>query len=214
MAKHSHIPCASTYISKPHNSTENTTSISPTQTYNIPKHFKVKKHYLQQRPLHNRHSHISPHSYYNRHKTKHARINTYIVSRHLATRGTNNILSTPLPYISSSEGILLRLTRRTLAQSRKNIVTFLKSYFHRVDAKSHPSPLFHHTLTHTQHTPSLQLRLHTHHVITPRFVDRPLQSNGNAGQMDRDPTWWTTRGKIELPRTSKGLGSEYTTIVT
>ena len=31
-----------------------------------------KKHYFQQRPLHNKHSHRPPHSHYNRHKNKHA----------------------------------------------------------------------------------------------------------------------------------------------
>ena len=31
-----------------------------------------KSHYLQQRPLHNKHSHRPPHSHYNRHKNKHA----------------------------------------------------------------------------------------------------------------------------------------------
>ena len=30
------------------------------------------KHYLQLRPLHNKHSHRPPHSHYNRHKNKHA----------------------------------------------------------------------------------------------------------------------------------------------
>ena len=30
------------------------------------------KHYLSQRPLHNKHSHRPPHSHYNRHKNKHA----------------------------------------------------------------------------------------------------------------------------------------------
>ena len=34
-----------------------------------------------------------------------------------------------------------RLTRRTLAQLRTNKSHFLKSYLHKVDAKTHPSPL-------------------------------------------------------------------------
>ena len=68
-------------------------------------------------------------------------IHTYIVSRHLATRGNNKILRTPPPHTSSSEERLPRLTRRTLAQLRTNKSPFLKSYLHKVDAKTHQSPL-------------------------------------------------------------------------
>ena len=60
-----------------------------------------------------------------------------IVSRYLATRGNNKILRTPPPHISSSEEILPRLTRRTLAQLRTNKSPFLKSHLHKVDAKTH-----------------------------------------------------------------------------
>ena len=48
-------------------------------------------------------------------KTNMRHIHTSIVSRHLATRGNNKILRTPPPHTSSSEEILPRLTRRTLA---------------------------------------------------------------------------------------------------
>ena len=74
-------------------------------------------------------------------KTNVRHIHTSIVSRHLATRGNNKILRTPPPHISSPEEILPRLTRRTRAQLRTNKSPFLKSYLHKVDAKSHPSPL-------------------------------------------------------------------------
>ena len=87
-------------------------------------------------------------------KTNMRHIHTSIVSRHLATRGNNKILRTPPPHISSSEEILPRLTRRTVAQLRTNKSPFLKSYLHKVDAKSYPSPLFPfcNTLTHdTRH---------------------------------------------------------------
>ena len=84
-------------------------------------------------------------------KTNMRHIHTSIVSRHLATRGINKILRTPPPHISSSEEILPRLTRRTLAQLRKNKSPFLKSYSHKVDAKSHPSPLCPLCKTHTHH---------------------------------------------------------------
>ena len=69
-------------------------------------------------------------------------IHTSIVFRHLATRGNNKILCTPPPHISSSEEIIHRLTRCTLAQVRTNKSPFLKSYLHKVDAKSHSSPLY------------------------------------------------------------------------
>ena len=61
----------------------------------------------------------------------------------------NKILRTPPPHISSSEEILLRLTRRTLAQLRTNKLPFLKSHLHKVHAKSHPSPLCPLCNTHT-----------------------------------------------------------------
>ena len=95
-----------------------------TTYYNTP---RLKKHYLLQRLLHNKHFHTS------------------IVSRHLATRGNTKILRTPPPHISSSEEILPRLTRRTLAQ--------LKSYLHKVDGQitsitTMPPSV---TLTHSTH---------------------------------------------------------------
>ena len=74
-------------------------------------------------------------------KTNMLHIHTSLVYRHLATRGNNKILRTPPPYISSSEEILSRLTCCTLAQLITNKSPFLKSYLHKVDAKSHPSPL-------------------------------------------------------------------------
>ena len=107
-------------------------------------------------------------------------IHTSIVSRHLVTRGNNKILRTPPPHIGSSEERLPRLTCRTIAQLRKNKSPFLKSYLHKVDAKSHPSPLC--PLCNTQ---SLQLHPHMHHTVTPGFVDRPRWSDGAAGQMER-----------------------------
>ena len=104
--------------------------------------------------LHNKRSHRLPHNHYNRHKNKTNMryIHTSIVSRHLATRGNNKILRTPPPHISSSEEILPRLNRRTRAQFRTNKSPFLKSYQHKVDAKSHPSPLCPLCNTHTHDT--------------------------------------------------------------
>ena len=79
-------------------------------------------------------------------------IHTSIVSRHLATRGNNKILRVPPPHISSCEEIPFRITRRTFAQLRTKKSHFLKSYLHKVDAKTHPSPLYPFvTSTHTTH---------------------------------------------------------------
>ena len=65
-------------------------------------------------------------------------IHTSIVSRDLVTRVNIKILRSPPPHICSSEEILPRLT---LAQLGTNKSPFLKSYLHKVDAKTHPSPL-------------------------------------------------------------------------
>ena len=87
-------------------------------------------------------------------KTECGHIHTSIVSRHLATRGNNKILRTPPPHTSSSEEILPRLTRRTLAQlssEQTNIPSSNHTY-----TKSTPKHIHHHyapsvTSTHTTH---------------------------------------------------------------
>ena len=94
-------------------------------------------------------------------------IPTSIVSKHLATRGNNKILCTPPPHISSSEEILPRLTRRTLAHLRTNKSPFLKSYLHKVDAKSHPSPLCPLYNTHTHNTHHLFNCTHIRTTLSP-----------------------------------------------
>ena len=76
-------------------------------------------------------------------------IHISIAFRHIPTGGNNKILRTSPPHISSSKGILPRLTRRTLTQLSTNKSPFLKSYTHKVDAKSHPSPLCHHLFNRT-----------------------------------------------------------------
>ena len=94
-------------------------------------------------------------------------IHTSIVSRHLATRGNNKILRTPPPHTSSSEEILPRPTRRTLAQLRTNKSPFLKSYLHKVDAKSHPSPLCPLCNNHTHDTHHLFNCTHIRTILSP-----------------------------------------------
>ena len=85
---------------------------------------------------------IDPHTFtttYNKIHMSHT--HTSIVYMHLATRGNNKILRTHPPHISSSEEILPRLTRCTLAQLRTNKTPFHKSYLHKLNAQSHTSPL-------------------------------------------------------------------------
>ena len=97
-------------------------------------------------------------------KTNMRHIHTSIVSRHLGTRGNNKILRTPAPHISSSEERHSRLTRRTLAQLRTNKSPFLKSYLHKFDAKTHPSPL----------CPLCNINTHvTHHLFNCTHIVTP-----------------------------------------
>ena len=149
MTKHSYFPYTSTYSSTRHNTNKNTISITPlTQTYNILQHSKAKKTLSLTTVATQQTFPQTPHNHYNRHKNM-RHIHTSIVYRHLATRGNNKILRTPPPHISSFDEILPRHTHRTLAQLRTNKLPFLKSYLHKVDAKSHPSPLCPLCNTHT-----------------------------------------------------------------
>ena len=104
----------------------------------------------------------------------------------MATRGNNKILCTPPPHISSSEEILPRLTRRTFAQLLTNKSPFLKSYLHRVDTKSHPSPLCPLCNTHTHDTHHL---FNCTHIFSPGFMDRPRRRDCTAGQIDGEAGW-------------------------
>ena len=100
-------------------------------------------------------------------KTNMHHIHTSIVSRYLATRGNNKILHTPPPHTSISEERLPRLTRRTLAQLRTNKSPFLKSYLHRVDATTHPSPLCPLCNIHTHDTHHLFNCIHIRTTLLP-----------------------------------------------
>ena len=102
-------------------------------------------------------------------KTNMRHIHTSIVSRHLAMRGYYKIQRTPPAHIRSSEEILPRRTRHTLAQPRTNKSPFLKSYVHKVDAKSHPSPLCPLCNIHRHDTHHL---FNCTHIVNPGFVDR------------------------------------------
>ena len=97
-------------------------------------------------------------------------IHTYIVSRHLATRGNNKILRTPPPHIISSEEIFPHLTRRTLAKLRTNKSAILKSYFHKVEAKSHASPLSPFCSTYLHNTHHLFNFTHIRTTLSPLYL--------------------------------------------
>ena len=150
MRKHSHSPHTSTYSSTPYNTNINHnihhipyTNTQHTLTLQGSKHplFLTTAATQQTFP-----------QIPNKYKTNMRHTHASIVSRHLATRGNNKILRTHPPLISSSEERLPSLTRRTLAQLRTNKSPFLKSYLHKVDAKTHPSPLCPLCNTHTHNT--------------------------------------------------------------
>ena len=201
MTKHSHFPYMS---STPHNTNRkhNIHHIHYTNTQ-ILQHSKAKTLFLTMATTQQTFPQTPPHTVTTTDiKTNMHHIHTSIVSRHLDTRGNNKILRAPPPHISNSEERLPRLTRRTLAQLRTNKSPSLKSYLHKVDATSITTmpPL------QPQHTPSLQMHPHTHHTVTPGFVDRHRWSDGAAGQMERYTGWWTKSGMIGLPPHKQGSG--------
>ena len=129
-------------------------------------------------------------------------IHTSIVSRHLATRGNTTILRTPPPHISSSEE---RLPRLTLAQLRTNKSPFLKSYLHKVDAKTHPSPLCPLCNIYAHDTHHLFNCTHIRTTLSPLDLwTDPAGVTCTAGKKS-----WLVDHKREhrTPPTSKGHGS-------
>ena len=132
-------------------------------------------------------------------------IHTIIVSRHQATRGNYKILRTPPPHTSSSEETLPHLTHRTLAQLRTNKSPFLKSYLHKIDDKTHPSPLCPHTSTHTTHIISSTAPTYSSHCH-PWISGQTRRSYCTTGQMYGEAGWWTTSGNIGLPPLSRVMG--------
>ena len=130
-------------------------------------------------------------------KTNMLHIHASIVSRYLATRGNNKILRTHPPHISNSE-----LVAPLPNSEQTNLTSSNHTY-----TKSTPKHIHHHyapyIIPHSRHTSSLQLHPHTHHIVTPGFVDRPRRSDCTAGQMDGEAGWWTTSGNIGLPPLAK-----------
>ena len=106
------------------------------------------------------------------------------------------IQRTPPPHIISSDEILPRLIRRILAQLRKNKSPFLKSYLHKVNTKSHPSPLCPLCNTHTHDTLHI---FNCTHIPTPLSpLDFGTEPTGVTALLVREAGWWTTSGKIVL----------------
>ena len=104
-------------------------------------------------------------------------IHTCIVSRHLATRGSNKILHTLVTPLPNSEQINNPSTNHTYTISTANHI-------------------------HHDYAPSIT-PTHTIHIITstvPTYAPRchPWIC-GTAGQMDRKVGWWTTSRNIGLP---------------
>ena len=181
MTKHSHFPYTSTRSSIPHNTNRkhNIHHILYTNIQYIST-LQCSKPTIFNNSRYTTNIPTDLHTVITTDKTNMYHIHTYIVSKHLATRGNNKKTHTPPLHIGSSEEILPCLTTcHILVQLRTDKSPFLKSYLHKVDTKSHPSPLC--PLSHTGHTSSLQLHPHTHHVVTPRFVDRPFRSDGTTG---------------------------------
>ena len=144
------------------------------------------KHYLKQQPLHNKHSQRTPHNYHNRHKQTCDKY-THILSLDIKPQETITKYCAHL--------------HRTLAA--------LKRYFPISFVAPLPNYAPFVTLTHTTHIIS-STSPHTHHVVTPGYVDRPRQCDGTTGQMDGEAGWWTTSGKIGLPTLARinGVGRQ------
>ena len=159
MTKHSYFPYASTCSSTPHNSDrKHSIHHIPTQIHNI-SHDSYAKHTIFNDARYTTNIHTVTTTDI---KANMRHIHTSIISRHLSTRGNNKILRTLPPHIISTEETLSRLTRRTIAQLRTNKLPVLKSYLHKVDANSHPSPLCPLCNTHPHINPS------TAHTYKPR----------------------------------------------
>ena len=95
-------------------------------------------------------------------------IHTSIVSRHLGTRGINIILRAHLHHtLATLKRYLPRITRCTLLLRKTNKSPFLKSYFHIVNAKTHPSPLCPLCNIHTHNTHDLLNCTHIRTTLSP-----------------------------------------------
>ena len=184
MTKHSHFPYTSTYRSTPHNTNRKhsihhipyTNTIHPSAIQDLKNTIFNSGSYTTNIPT-------FPNTVTTTDiKTNMRHIHSSIVSRHLATGGNNKICAPP-PHISSFEEILPRITSRTLAQLRTNNFPFLKSYLHKVDAKTYPSPLCPLCNIHTHDTHHLFNCTHIRTTLSPLDLwdDRTPYTNKGQG---------------------------------
>ena len=160
MTKHSYFPYTSTYSSTHHNTTNRKHTIHHKHTiyFNTPR----LKHYLTMAATQQKFAQ-TPHQIYK----KTCAMYIHLLSLCIYPQETKKILRTPPPHISSSEEILPRFTHGTLAQLRTNKSPFLKVYLHKVDAKTHPSPLCPLCNTHTHDTHHLFNCTHIRTTVSP-----------------------------------------------
>ena len=133
-----YFPYTSTYSSTRHIQTENTTS--RIQTYNILQYSNAKTticnngRYTANIPTY-------PTQSLTYIKTNMRHIHTYIVSRHLATRGNNKILRTPPPHITAMKRYFPASLVAPLPNAEQINHPSQIKHTHKVEVKSHPSPL-------------------------------------------------------------------------
>ena len=101
-----------------------------------------------------------------------------------------------LPIAIYKAEILPCFTRRTISKLRTSKLLFLKSYLHKLDAKSHPSPLFYLRNTHIHDTHYLFNCTHIRTTLAP--LDYWTDPAG-VTELDGEARWWTTSGKTGLP---------------
>ena len=185
MTKHSYFPYITTYSSMPHN---------PNRKHNIHHIPYTNIHTLQgsnptifSNGCYTTNIPTDPHTVTTTYiKTNLHHIHTSIISRHLATIGNNKYCA----HLHHKLAALKRYFPASLVAALPNSEQIKHPCSKYTYTKSTPKYIYHHyapsvTLTHTRHTSSLQLHPHTHHVVTPVFVDRPRWSDGAAGQMVR-----------------------------
>ena len=104
----------------------------------------------------------------------------------------------------------------TLAALKRYIPASLVTPLPNSEQINHPCSNHTYTKSTPNHMPPLQ-HTYTTHIISstaptyaphchPWILDRPRQSDCTAGQMDREPGWWTTSGKIRLFPLARVMG--------
>ena len=206
MTKHSYFPYTSTCSSTPHNTNRkhNIHHIPYTNTQHTST-LQGLKNNIFNNGRYTTNIPTDPHTVTTTDiKTNMSHIHTSIVSRHLSTRCNNKVLHTPPLHISSEE-----ILATSLVAPLPNLEQINHPFSNHTYIKSTPNHIHHQyapfvTLTYTTHIISSKLHPHTHHIVTPVFMDISRRSDGTAG-------WWTLSGKIGLPpplARVKGVGRQ------